>query len=205
MNIPQLDIPAGEARVADYDPLTEVHGPGKRFAIWFQGCPILCPGCVNQDMLGESGGRNMRGTQLTSLIDRQVKGVTPISGITFMGGEPMTQASAVLGILQWCRENTNLNSILFSGYSIEALRKSNNASVNEVLNLLDVLIDGPYLEGKRSMRDIRGSSNQRIHHLNDKRLEGSDFTRQTVEYMIGATKNTAGVIQSGFSPEQIKI
>lgn len=204
MKIPQLDIPTGQIRVGAYDPLTEVHGPGKRFALWLQGCPLLCNGCINPEMLPEKGGSDMRVSQMTSLISRQVNGGFPIDGLTLMGGEPMTQAVAVADILQWCKKNTELNTILFSGYTLESLRQSNNSDIQRILDILDVLIDGRYIEAKRSMGDIRGSSNQRIHHLNDKKLQGVPFTRKTAEFIIdGGQTAQLQVIQTGFRPEQI--
>ncbi|HEY8504811.1 MAG TPA: 4Fe-4S cluster-binding domain-containing protein, partial [Gemmataceae bacterium] len=35
---------------------TEAEGPGKRFAVWFQGCPLRCPGCCNPEFLPFKGG-----------------------------------------------------------------------------------------------------------------------------------------------------
>ena len=204
MNIPQLEIPTGLVKVAAYDPLTEVHGPGKRFALWLQGCPILCPGCINPEMLSEQGGSDMRVTQITSLIRRSVLGGFPVEGVTFMGGEPMMQARAVADILDWCRKNTNLNTLLFSGYTLEALRQNGDANVKRILDMLDTLIDGPYIQSKRSMGDIRGSSNQKIHHLNDRRLQGASFERKTAEFIVDEScTEGAGVIQTGFRPDQI--
>ena len=37
-------------------PCTEAEGPGARFALWFQGCPLRCPGCCNPEMLPFEGG-----------------------------------------------------------------------------------------------------------------------------------------------------
>ncbi|MFM7150626.1 MAG: 4Fe-4S cluster-binding domain-containing protein, partial [Gemmataceae bacterium] len=42
--------------IAQTVPFTEAEGPGKRFAIWFQGCPFRCPGCCNPEMLPFRGG-----------------------------------------------------------------------------------------------------------------------------------------------------
>lgn len=194
----------GHVRVAGYDPLTEAHGPGKRFALWLQGCSLLCPGCINQDMLPENGGSDMRVTQMTSLIQRQVHSAFPIDGVTFMGGEPMIQASAVADILAWCKENTDLNTILFSGYTLSALRKSKDPDIQRVLEMLDVIIDGRYVQEKRAMDDIRGSNNQRIHHLNNRRLANASFSRRTAEYMIdNRNGGNLSIVQSGFTPNQI--
>ncbi len=34
--------------MAAYDTSVKVLGPGKRFVVWFQGCPFNCPSCINQ-------------------------------------------------------------------------------------------------------------------------------------------------------------
>jgi len=205
MNIPQLDIPEGHIKIAEYDPLTEVHGPGKRFAIWVQGCNLSCQGCINPEMLSKDGGSYMRISQITSLIHRALTSNFPIEGITFMGGEPMIQAGAISDILEWSNENTTLNTVLFSGYKLDDLHKSGNDKIQKVLGLLDVLIDGPFIEAKRSMNDIRGSSNQIIHHLNDRRLENASFLRKTAEFIVDDNGGDLGVVQTGFTPDQIKI
>jgi anaerobic ribonucleoside-triphosphate reductase activating protein len=44
-------------RVAQVVPCTEAEGPGRRFALWFQGCPLRCPGCCNPEMLPFEGGQ----------------------------------------------------------------------------------------------------------------------------------------------------
>src|SRR6059058_3547475 len=46
--------------VAHIVPCTEAEGPGKRFALWFQGCPLRCPGCCNPEMLPFEGGESRR-------------------------------------------------------------------------------------------------------------------------------------------------
>lgn len=205
MRIPQLKIDSEHIRIAAYDPFTDVHGPEKRFAVWLQGCPILCDGCINPHMLSESGGSDMRVSQITSLIGRQVRSGFPIDGVTFMGGEPMTQASGVAQILQWCSENTALNTLLFSGYTLESLRNDSNTDVRRVLGLIDVLIDGRYMADRRAMGDIRGSSNQRIHHLNRQRLMGTSFERKTAEFTVTNDSQGFGVDQTGFVPDDITI
>ena len=43
-------------RIAQIVPSTEAEGPGRRFALWFQGCSLRCPGCCNPEMLPFTGG-----------------------------------------------------------------------------------------------------------------------------------------------------
>lgn len=199
MSIHQLHSDEGIIKVGDYTPLTSVHGPGKRFAVWTQGCPILCAGCVNQEMLPTSGGKDMRISQIISMIHRQSQSDFPIDGVTFMGGEPMVQARAIADILQWLRDNSELNTILFSGFLLETLQKDTNKDVQRVLSMTDVIIDGPYVEELRHMADIRGSSNQQIHHLNKRRLENASFARRDAEFFV----NQGDVIKTGFNPNEI--
>ncbi len=199
MKIDQINPGDGLVRVADYIPLTAVHGPGNRFALWLQGCPISCDGCINPDMIPVSGGRDMRVTQITSMVGRQTTSVSPIEGITFMGGEPMTQARAVADILEWMRDNGELNSILFSGFILDNLRNNTNEDIRRVLSMVDVLIDGPYVEKLRRMSDIRGSHNQKIYHLNKQRLINASFDRMEAEFSVDG----GDIVKTGFEPNEI--
>mgnify|MGYP001548512049 CR=1 FL=1 len=45
--------PSDSVNVALVVPCHEAEGPGKRWALWVQGCPILCPGCCNPEFLAE--------------------------------------------------------------------------------------------------------------------------------------------------------
>ena len=64
-----------------------VNGPGNRFVIWLQGCPLHCPGCFNQPTHDINGGVDMNIEKLAAQINQ-----TPdIRGITLSGGEPLLQ------------------------------------------------------------------------------------------------------------------
>ena len=45
-------------QVAQIVPCTEAEGPGRRFALWFQGCPLRCPGCCNPEFIPFAGGES---------------------------------------------------------------------------------------------------------------------------------------------------
>src|SRR5947208_855180 len=55
--------------VAQVVPCTEAEGPGRRFALWFQGCPLRCPGCCNPEMLPFAGGRQMPLAEVLGQVD----------------------------------------------------------------------------------------------------------------------------------------
>ncbi len=110
-----------------------------------------------------------------------------VTGITFSGGEPMQQASALAEIARLARQRRELDIICFTGYRYEKLRDDPpNPQVADLLDQIDVLIDGPYVAHLNAPTGLRGSSNQRIIYLTP-RLRNYDLEGQErqVEVIIG--------------------
>src|SRR5438094_5898551 len=80
-------------QIAQVVPCTEAEGPGKRFAVWFQGCPLRCPGCCNPEFLPFKGGQTKTLSEMAEWIAR-CREETGIEGITLLGGEPFAHAAA---------------------------------------------------------------------------------------------------------------
>ena len=74
-------------RVHRFLPETEVEGPGRRAALWVQGCPIQCPGCANGATWSFDGGYAVKIEDLFEQIREQQN----IAGVTFIGGEPFSR------------------------------------------------------------------------------------------------------------------
>ena len=88
--------------------------------------------------------------------------------IEFIGGEPFLQAKELGTLLsKVLRVRPELNVILFTGYKFEDLSKED---YKFVLNFVDVLIDGEYIDGLNDNKGLRGSSNQVIHFLSSRLL-----------------------------------
>src|SRR6516164_9862294 len=101
MTSPSIDLRL-TLRVAQVVPCTEAEGPGRRFALWFQGCPLRCSGCCNPEMLPFEGGRPMG---LGELL-RQVQDAATahgIEGITLLGGEPLAHAPGAAALARAVR------------------------------------------------------------------------------------------------------
>jgi anaerobic ribonucleoside-triphosphate reductase activating protein len=64
--------------IAQIVPCTEAEGPERRFALWFQGCPLRCPGCCNPEMLPFKGGTAIPLHDLVARIE-QTEGIEGIS------------------------------------------------------------------------------------------------------------------------------
>src|SRR5207248_9349555 len=89
-------------RIAQVVPCTEAEGPGKRFAVWFQGCPLRCPGCCNPEFLPFRGGEAKTLREMTEWMERS-REETGIEGITLRGGEPSAHAPAAAALAQAAR------------------------------------------------------------------------------------------------------
>jgi len=162
-----MNLPEPTLQVAQVVTHTEAEGPGVRFAIWLQGCPLRCPGCCNPEMLSFEGGQTTTVSQLLLQIDAAMRS-RPIEGVTLLGGEPFSHSAgaAPLAAELAARE---LTLMIFSGFHIEQLRDSEEPTVQQLLVKTDLLVDGPYERDKPdSERRWVGSTNQRIHFLSDR-------------------------------------
>src|SRR5436309_4544049 len=99
-------------QVAQIVPCTEAEGPGRRFALWFQGCPLRCPGCCNPEFIPFAGGESMSLTDVLVTLDRAR--VDGIEGITLLGGEPLAHAAGSAALAVAAHER-GLTVMVFSG------------------------------------------------------------------------------------------
>ena len=168
-------------QIAQIIPATEAEGPGKRFAVWFQGCPLRCPGCCNPEFLPFKGGETKSLSEMTEELIR-AKAESDIEGITLLGGEPFAHVEAAIGLARTARE-LGLSVMIFSGYTLEQLRDENQI---QLLALTDILVDGPYVrEQPDAQRRWVGSTNQRIHFLTDRyRFDEQWRKRNTLEIRV---------------------
>lgn len=150
--------------VAQIVPATEAEGPGRRFALWFQGCPLRCPGCCNPEMLPFAGGTPMPLADVVAQL-RAAKEQHAIEGITLLGGEPFAHA-AVAGAFAQAAHALDLSVMIFSGYLLEEIRQNTDTAIDVLLAHTDILVDGPYRQDMpEATRRWIGSTNQRVHFL----------------------------------------
>lgn len=172
-------------RIARTVARTEAEGPGARFAVWTQGCPLRCPGCCNPEMFAERGGVE---TEVASLLEAVAAQGDEIEGITLLGGEPFAQASGCAELAAAVRSR-GLSVVVFSGYTLEELRASPDPGVARLLAATDLLFDGRFeRERPEPRRRWIGSANQRAHFLSERyRPDDSRLTAEnTVEIRFAA-------------------
>lgn len=136
-----------------------VNGPGTRYVIFFQGCPHHCPGCQNPETWEEKKGTVYQ----TEDIISDILSTKFLDGVTFSGGDPLFQADSAYEIAKILHEK-GISVWCYTGWTYEAvLAGTVSASASDLLDVIDVLVDGPFLLSLRSDTCLyRGSSNQRI-------------------------------------------
>ena len=153
--------------VSHREPLTKVLGPGRRYALWVQGCKKRCLGCVfPEGQPLDTGGEWMSAEKIWN----EIQAVENLTGITISGGEPFLQASALAELIKLLRQNSNLDVMIFSGYTLAELKARNDEATNFLLANVDILVDGDYREELNTGSIYRGSDNQTIHFLSPKYL-----------------------------------
>jgi anaerobic ribonucleoside-triphosphate reductase activating protein len=177
-------LPIQSMQIAQVVPCTEAEGPGKRFAIWFQGCPLRCPGCCNPEFLPFRGGQSIAIGEMNKRIAR-TREENGIEGVTLLGGEPFAHAGPAAALARLVREQ-GLSVMVFSGYTIEDLRLRTEPEVRELIDLTDILVDGPYDRDRPDTeRRWIGSTNQRIHFLTDRYSFDNEWRRKnTLEIRV---------------------
>ncbi|MCM1021993.1 MAG: anaerobic ribonucleoside-triphosphate reductase activating protein [Muribaculum sp.] len=155
-----------QLRVIDIIEGTTVDGPGLRTAIYFAGCSHQCPGCHNPQSWPFDAGRDIEFEKLMALVDEAT------FNVTFTGGDPMLQSNtAALTRLAELIKKSGKTLWCFTGFTYEQL--VGMPHLQPLLNQIDVLVDGPFIESRRdiSLR-FRGSDNQRIINIPATRSSG---------------------------------
>ena len=144
-----------------------VDGPGIRTTVFGQGCPHHCPGCHNPETWEFGCGAQVPAEAVVEMV----KANPLCRGVTFSGGEPFAQAGefARLGRLL---KAAGYEVASYSGYTFEQLLQG-SAEQKELLETIDVLIDGPFVQTEKSLElNFRGSRNQRILNVKASLAEG---------------------------------
>lgn len=177
------------------------NGPGIRVSLFVSGCTHACRGCFNSEAWDFCYGRNFGAEAEEELL--RALAPDYIRGFSVLGGEPMEPQNrdTVLRVMKKVREAYPGKDIwCYTGYDYErdllrwereeseaagketdraAAQMSKGAqaekpgTVAQLLELIDVLVDGEYVEEKRNLRlAFRGSENQRLIDVKKSRAEG---------------------------------
>jgi anaerobic ribonucleoside-triphosphate reductase activating protein len=177
---------------------TRALGPGRRAVVWVQGCPFRCAGCVAPDWIAREQAHLVSVAELA----RRILADPGIEGLTFSGGEPMLQAAALAELAGAVRSERDVSVICFTGYTLRRLRDDppGRPGVADLLAATDLLIDGRYVAARDDGVGLRGSSNQRLHHLTGRLAGHADLgtaPRRVEVYVAGDQALMVGVPAHG--------
>ncbi len=146
-----------------------VDGPGLRYVIFTQGCPHNCEGCHNPQTHDFEAGEEAD----TQQIIKEIFENRMISGVTFSGGEPFCQAESLVPVAKALKEKGK-HLMIYTGYLYETLQGMADENVHRLLQLADILVDGPFVLAQRDLTlPYRGSENQRVIDLVKTRETGT--------------------------------
>ena len=159
---------------------TTAEGPGKRFALWVQGCAIRCPGCCNPEMFSNAPKHLKPVDEVLNMI-LTAKDERDIEGVTILGGEPFSQACPRVALTTQLKQH-DLSVMVFTGFQREDLEMRTDGEP-ELIEQCDILVDGPYIQEQHTQsRRWIGSENQRVHFLTSRYQDTEDWEKpNTVE------------------------
>lgn len=140
------------------------NGPGVRVSIFVSGCHHHCEGCFNSEAWDFNYGNDFTEDTIQEIIEAMNHDY--ITGLSLLGGEPfeLINQKGLLPLLKKVKEVYPEKTIwTYSGFLYDELKEMDYPETKEILSLIDVLVDGKFVE---SLKDpnlyFRGSSNQRV-------------------------------------------
>ena len=139
-------------------------GPGVRVSIFMQGCTFNCKNCFNKDTHDFAGGKEFTDDTIDRVLELCNKDY--IEGLSILGGEPMhpKNLEGTTKLAKAFKEKfPNKNLWAWSGFSFD-----NDLKDKEVVQYLDVLVDGQYMDELHNPKlKWAGSENQRVINVQE--------------------------------------
>ena len=135
------------------------NGPGVRVSIFMQGCHFHCKNCFNPETWNFEGGKEFNDNTINKVLELCNK--DEVKGLSILGGEPMhpNNIEGTTKLAKAFKEKYPDKDIwVWSGFRFDEDLKD-----KEVLNYIDVLVDGKYKDELHNPTlKWKGSSNQRV-------------------------------------------
>lgn len=164
------------------------NGDGLGVSLFVQGCHFHCKGCFNEETWNFNGGKlwtKETKAKFLKLIERDY-----IDRVTILGGEPLApeNVETICELIKEIRKKFPEKKIwIYTGYKIESILYpivTDNLDLNrdkilekrrEILDYIDVLVDGKFEEEKKDLNlKWKGSKNQRVINVRES-LEKSEI------------------------------
>ena len=148
-------------RIHSLESLGTVDGPGVRFVVFFQGCPLRCRYCHNPDTWCASGGTEYTAEQV---LERMTRNITfyKTGGITATGGEPMAQLDFLTELFKLAKEKGIHTCLDTSGITFDRQNPKRLEKIEALLSVCDlVMLDIKHIDDGEHIK-LTGMSNKNV-------------------------------------------
>ena len=186
-----------KGRIHSLESFGTVDGPGTRFVVFVQGCPMRCAYCHNPDTWDFSGGQEMEPAYLIEQYERNAEFYKG-GGITVTGGEPLCQMEFLIELFTLAKEKNIHTCIDTSGVAYNPDSKEDKKQLKKLLSLTDlVLLDIKHINPQKHM-ELTWQPNKNIlkfaRYLNKKKVP--TWIRHVV--VPGVTDNKESLMALGY-------
>ena len=151
-----------------------VNGHGVCVSFFVQGCPHHCPGCFNEETWDFHGGVPYTPEVKWNII-KAIAANNINRNFSILGGEPLAPQNIDMTweVIDAVRHAyPNIEITLWTGYTYEELMVQPSENLLNILNTINILVDGPFIEKEKDLSlQLRGSRNQRIWIRKNNRWE----------------------------------
>ena len=138
-----------------------VDGPGIRYVLFMQGCPMRCLYCHNPDTWNMSGGEEVEAEDIIAEVQKN-RAFYSKGGITVTGGEPLMQTEFVLELFRLAHKLGIHTCIDTSGVTYSPTNKEYLEKLDELLRYTDlVMLDIKHIDSA-AHKELTGRGNENI-------------------------------------------
>ena len=146
-------------RIHSFESFGTVDGPGIRFVLFLQGCPLRCQYCHNPDTWERSGGKEYTVDEVVARVLRYKNYFGDKGGVTVSGGEPLVQIDFVTELFKHLKENGVHTCVDTSGITFNPDSKESVQKHEKLLEVADLfLLDIKHIDDEACKR-LTGHSN----------------------------------------------
>lgn len=162
-------------RIHSLESFGTVDGPGTRFVVFVQGCPMRCAYCHNPDTWSMTGGTIMEASEIIEQYERNKPFYQNGGGLTVTGGEPLMQIDFLIELFTLCKEKGIHTCIDTSGIAYKPTNTEYNTKLDHLMTMTDlVMLDIKHIDPEKH-KELTKQPNDGIlafaAYLNEKKVD----------------------------------
>lgn len=164
-----------QGRIHSLESFGTVDGPGTRFVVFVQGCPMRCAYCHNPDTWEMNGGTMMEPSYIIEQYERNSAFYRNGGGLTVTGGEPLMQVDFLIELFTLAKEKGIHTCIDSSGIAFNPGNTAWIEKLDKLMTLTDlVMLDIKHINPDKH-KELTSQPNQHIlefaAYLNEKHVD----------------------------------